>query len=63
MKKFKSLPTFMQILFLAFAMGFVVAIILAIFKVDLGTILRSILFLVCVAGAYIIIKKPFKKDK
>ena len=53
----------MQIIFLAFAMGFVVAIILAIFKVDLGTILRSILFLVCVAGAYIIIKKPFKKDK
>ena len=62
MKKFKSLPIFMQITTLAFGMGLTGASILAIFKIDLGTIPRSIFFLLCVAGSYIIIKKPFKKD-
>lgn len=61
MEKFKSLPIWAQIIALTFLIGVVGAAIMASFGIDLNTLWRTVYFVVCMAIAYIIIKKPFKK--
>lgn len=55
MKKFKALPLLLQILLLGMGLGLCGAIILRLFKVELGSLWSGVMFVAAMVGSYFIV--------